>query len=76
MSAITAGYVGEVCLMMSDPRLHAALTVCWAILAIPAILYWRDSVPFLVGVSVYANFVGHWSSYEAAKAAKEAGPNG
>jgi hypothetical protein len=49
-------------------NVHAALTVVWLILAVPAVLYWRDSVPFLVFVSVYANFVGHWSSWQAARA--------
>lgn len=57
--------------MMSNPKLHAVLTICWLILAFPAVIWWRHSVPFLVGVSVYANFVGHWSSFEAAKAAQE-----
>jgi hypothetical protein len=51
-----------------DRKIHGALTIGWFILAIPAVLFWRNSVPFLVYVSVYANFVGHWSSYQAAKA--------
>lgn len=49
-------------------HLHAALTVLWVILAIPGVLLWRESVPFLVGVSIYANFVGHFSSWQAARA--------
>lgn len=53
-----------------DRRVHGALTVLWLFLAFPAVVYWRNSVPFLVAVSVYANFVGHWSSYQAAKAEK------
>lgn len=48
-------------------RVHFWLTIAWAILAVPAIVWWRDSVPFLVGVSVYANFVGHWSAWQAAR---------
>lgn len=49
-------------------QIHAFLTVLWLVLAIPAVLSWRNSVPFLVFVSVYANFVGHWSSWQAARA--------
>ncbi len=49
-------------------RAHAFLTVVWVGLAVPGILFWRDSVPFLVGVSIYANIVGHWSSWGAARA--------
>ena len=54
-----------------DRRVHGVLTIVWFLLAIPAVLLWRESVPFLVYVSVYANFVGHWSSYQAAKAEKK-----
>jgi hypothetical protein len=42
------------------------------LLFIPALLWWKQSVPFLVFVSVYANFVGHWAAWEAAKAKEEA----
>ena len=51
-----------------DRKIHGSLAIGWFVIAIPAVLFWRDSVPFLVYVSVYANFVGHWSSYQAAKA--------
>jgi hypothetical protein len=54
-----------------DRKVHGFLTIAWFLLAIPAVLFWRESVPFLVYVSVYANFVGHWSSYQAAKAEKK-----
>ena len=47
-----------------DPRL--------ALLFLPALLWWKESVPFLVFVSVYANFVGHWAAWEAAQAKEEA----
>lgn len=46
--------------------IHATLTIIWALMIIPAVLWWKDSVPFLVMVSVYANLAGHWAAYEAA----------
>jgi hypothetical protein len=47
-------------------KIHLALTVLW-LLATPAIVVWlRESVPFLVFISVYAVVIGHWSAYEAA----------
>ncbi len=46
---------------------HLVATYAWLALAIPAVLAWSHSVPFLVFVSVYANVVGHWSSYQAAR---------
>ena len=48
-------------------RIHATLTVVWALLIVPSILFWRNSVPYLVAVSVYANLAGHWAAYEASK---------
>lgn len=54
--------------MPSERRIHLVLTVLWGGLFVPAVLWWKDSVPFLVFVSVYANFVGHWASYVAARA--------
>lgn len=49
-------------------RLHGGLSVVWLLIAVPGILLWRDSVPSLVGVSIYANSVGHFSSWQAARA--------
>lgn len=55
---------------MSGSRFQFILTTIWAVLFVPALLLWKESVPFLVFVSVYANFVGHLSAWEAAKAAE------
>lgn len=48
-------------------KIHAWLTVLWLIAAIPILIWWRDSVPVLVFISVYANVAGHWSSYQASR---------
>ncbi len=39
-------------------------------MTIPAafIFGWWESVAFVVFASIYANFVGHWSAYQAARA--------
>lgn len=47
--------------------LHLSAMVVWALLLIPTLLWWTHSVPFLVFVSLYANFVGHFSSWQAAR---------
>lgn len=49
-------------------RVNAVLTCVWLVLAVPAIVWWRDSVPFLVGVSVYANVAGHLAAWQGARA--------
>jgi hypothetical protein len=53
-------------------RLHLYLTLVWALLALPTILWWRESVFWVALMSLYANFVGHWSAYQAAKAEERA----
>ena len=57
---------------MGTSKVQMILTLIWALLFVPALLWWKESVPFLVFVSVYANFVGHWAAWEAAKAKEEA----
>lgn len=49
-------------------RFHAASTVVWAILILPTLLFWRDSVLFVGIVSCYANAVGHFSAYQGSRA--------
>jgi len=34
---------------------------------VPGVVYWKNSIPFLVFVSIYANVAGHWSSWQATK---------
>jgi len=47
-------------------RIHGALMLFWVS---QMILVWflpkSWQVPYLVAVSIYANFVGHWGAYSA-----------
>jgi hypothetical protein len=43
------------------------MTLLWGVLIIPSVLWWSESVPWLVLMSVWANFVGHWSSWQATR---------
>ncbi len=45
---------------------HRALAGMWVLLAIPGILWWAESILFVILVSLYANFVGEISASEAA----------
>ena len=49
-------------------RVHGTLVVIWALMSIPAVMLWRDSVAFIVLVSVYANIAGSMASLQAARA--------
>jgi hypothetical protein len=53
---------------LTAKRVHLILLWVWLILAVPSVTHWRNSVPWLVFVSVYANAASHWSGYEGARA--------
>lgn len=53
---------------MNAARLHLALTILWVTLAIPTLLWWRESVLWVALMSLYANVAGHWAAYQAAHA--------
>lgn len=51
-----------------EARLHVALAGLWTLLLIPTILWWKESILWVLVISVYANIAGHWSGYQAARA--------
>lgn len=40
-------------------RLHLSLAIFWIVMLAPALLWWRDSILFVILVSVYALVVSH-----------------
>lgn len=53
---------------MNEVRFHLFAMGVWALLAIPTVLFWKESILWVAFMSLYANFVGHFGAYEAAKA--------
>lgn len=51
---------------MTRRRVHQGLAIGWALMLIPAWLWWQESILFVIVASVYANAVGEWSAAEAA----------
>lgn len=49
-------------------HVHAILTLVWAALAVPTLLWWRDSVFWVALMSLWANVAGHWAAWQAARA--------
>ncbi|HHE0232727.1 TPA: hypothetical protein ACOZ2Y_000941 [Klebsiella pneumoniae] len=49
-------------------RCHLVAAVMWVGLAIPSLIWWKDSVLWVIFISIYANIVGHLSGYSAARA--------
>ncbi len=48
-------------------KTHLYLSLMWLLLIPPSALWWKDSVPYLVFISVYAVIMGHISSWQAAR---------
>jgi hypothetical protein len=46
---------------------HLTMIFVWAGLAIPGILFWKDSVLFVIILSLYANIAGEFAGYQAAR---------
>jgi hypothetical protein len=55
---------------------HGLMSGLWALLLIPTLLWWRESILWVAFMSLYANFVGHLSALEAALAKSEANRRG
>jgi hypothetical protein len=49
-------------------RFHLMMMFAWALLAIPTVLIWKQSILWVAFMSLYANFVGHFSGWDAARA--------
>jgi hypothetical protein len=53
---------------VSDRKLHLVLAVAWGGMLVPTLLWWKESILWVAFMSLYANVVGHWSAYQAARA--------
>jgi hypothetical protein len=58
--------------MMTLRRVHAVLTIMWLLLAVPSMIWWRDSIAYLVFLSVYAVVASHWAAWQATRAEEKA----
>lgn len=57
-------------------KFHGIATLVWAALVVPTILWWRESVPWLVFMSIYTVIVDHAGAWQAARAETAASNNG
>jgi hypothetical protein len=53
-------------------RLHYCMAAVWALLLIPTLLIWKDSVTWVAFMSLYANGAAHLSAAKASRAEQEA----
>jgi hypothetical protein len=57
-------------------RFHFCMMIVWAILLIPTLLWWKESILWILIVSLYANWIGHFSAMDAARAEEKSENNG
>lgn len=48
-------------------RRHLILGWAWIVLAVPALLWWKDSVLFVILLSLYANAEASFAAHQAKK---------
>jgi hypothetical protein len=48
-------------------KFYLIMVGIWTLAAIPSVIWWRESVVWLVFMSWYANWVGHIAAWVAAK---------
>lgn len=54
-------------------RFHLGMVGVWALLAVPTILWWKESILWVATMSLYANMGAHFSAYQGSRAEEEAG---
>lgn len=49
-------------------KVHLALAVLWGVLIVPTVIWWKNSILWVAGCSLYANVISHLAAYAAARA--------
>lgn len=48
-------------------RFHSVCTIIWILLIPPTIMFWLNSLPWLLIISMWATVMGHWASWQASR---------
>lgn len=51
--------------------MHLALGIFWILMALPTLLFWKDSILLVLIMSLYANVEASFSAWEASRNPKE-----
>lgn len=58
--------------LVQDPKFwrkfHLGMTVVWLLLIVPSLLWWKDSILWVILLSVWANMASHFSAWQGARA--------
>jgi hypothetical protein len=47
---------------------HLGLAVVWGLLIVPTVIWWKNSILWVAGCSLYANVISHLAAYAGARA--------
>lgn len=47
---------------------HLGLAALWALLIVPTVIWWKNSILWVAGCSLYANVIAHLAAYAGARA--------
>jgi hypothetical protein len=53
---------------LRSSKFHLTFTFFWITLIAPTMIWWKESILWVALMSLYANIVGHFSAYQAARA--------
>ncbi len=51
-------------------KFHVAMALVWVVLIPPTLIWWSQSIMWVLLISIYANIVSHVGAYQAAHAEK------
>lgn len=49
-------------------RFHAVMVGVWVALIVPSLLWWSESVLWVICISLWANVATHWGAWQASRA--------
>jgi hypothetical protein len=49
-------------------HIHATLTLVWAALIVPTLLWWKDSILWVSLMSLWANIAAHFAAWQGSRA--------
>ena len=48
-------------------KFHATATIVWILLIIPSFLLWKESLLWVITMSLWANVASHWAAYQGSR---------
>lgn len=51
-------------------KFHAVMTILWMLLLIPSLIWWKESVLWVIVMSLWANVASHWAGFQASQGEK------